>query len=67
MFAWALWAAVLTMAGTAMAGPDPLTGPAALAGLLGGFTLAVAGLLALAGTGITEPDQPRTATSAARE
>jgi hypothetical protein len=49
MFAWGLWSAVLTMAGTAMAGPDPLTGPAALAGLLGGFALAVAGLVALAG------------------
>jgi hypothetical protein len=49
MFAWGLWSAVLTMAGTAMAGPDPITGPAALAGLLGGFALAVAGLVALAG------------------
>jgi hypothetical protein len=49
MFAWGLWSAVLTMAGTAMAGPDPITGPAALAGLLGGFALAVAGLVTLAG------------------
>lgn len=49
MFAWGLWSAVLTMSGTAMAGPDPITGPAALAGLLGGFALAVAGLVALVG------------------
>ncbi len=49
MFAWGLWSAVLTMSGTAMKGADPLTGPAALAGLLGGFALAVAGLVALAG------------------
>ncbi|MGI5129414.1 hypothetical protein ACQEVB_21585 [Pseudonocardia sp. CA-107938] len=49
MFAWGLWSAVLTMAGTALAHPDPISGPAALAGLLGGFALAVAGLVALAG------------------
>jgi hypothetical protein len=62
MFAWGLWSTVLTMAGTAMAGADPITGPAALAGLLGGFALAVAGLVALVGA-----EQPaRTVAGAAR-
>lgn len=61
MFAWGLWTVALTTAGTAMAAPDPVTGPAALTGLLGGFALAVAGLLALTGTS-TEVTQ-RAATS----
>lgn len=48
-FAWALWSTALTVSGTALGGPDPIGGPAALAGLLGGFALATAGLVALAG------------------
>lgn len=49
-FAWALWSTTLTMAGTVMGGADPIGGPAALTGLLGGFALAAAGLVALAGS-----------------
>ncbi len=49
MFSWGLWAAVATMGATALsAGGAPLAGLAGLTGLLGGFALAVAGLLALA-------------------
>lgn len=55
MFSWGLWGAVTTMAGTALSAPDPLGGMANLTGLLGGFALAVAGLLALLGTGVAHP------------
>ncbi|MFC5993324.1 hypothetical protein ACFQE5_03745 [Pseudonocardia hispaniensis] len=49
MFSWELWTAVTTMGATALsAAGAPLMGMAQLAGLLGGFALAVAGLLALA-------------------
>ena len=55
MFSWGLWSAVTTMAGTALGGAAPLAGTAALTGLLGGFALAVAGMLALVGTGVARP------------
>lgn len=49
MFSWGLYAAVITMGATALsAAGDPVDGMASVTGLLGGFALAVAGLLALA-------------------
>lgn len=50
MFAWGLWSAALTMADTALAAPDPIGGPADLAGLLAGLALATAALAALSGS-----------------
>ncbi|WP_051232480.1 hypothetical protein [Pseudonocardia asaccharolytica] len=48
MFSWGLWAAVTTMGATTLSvAGAPLTGMAQLTGLLGGFALAVAALLAL--------------------
>lgn len=50
IFSWGLWAAVTTMGSTALStGGAPLAGMAQLTGLLGGFALAVAGVLALIG------------------
>jgi len=49
MFSWGLYAALLTMTGSLLGGSDPLSGLAQLTGLLGGFALAVAGLLTLCG------------------
>lgn len=50
IFSWGLWAAVTTMGSTALSTSGaPLAGMAQLTGLLGGFALAVAGLLALIG------------------
>lgn len=51
MFSWGLYTVVITMAATPLGSPDPLAGMAQLTGLLGGFALAVAGLLALVGGG----------------
>ncbi|GAA1837840.1 hypothetical protein GCM10009836_15760 [Pseudonocardia ailaonensis] len=48
MFSWGLYTTALTMGGTVMAaGTTPASGLAALTGLLAGFALAPAGLLAL--------------------
>lgn len=51
MFSWGLWTAVTTMGAAAEVGAGglPAYGLAQLAGLLGGFALAVAGLLSLSG------------------
>ncbi|WP_232662150.1 hypothetical protein [Pseudonocardia sp. TRM90224] len=46
-FSWGLWAAVTMMGTTVFDGTNALAGMAGLSGLLGGFALAVAGLLAL--------------------
>lgn len=52
MFAWGLWTAVTTMAASDLQATGlPAYGLAQLTGLLGGFALAVAGLLALSGAG----------------
>jgi hypothetical protein len=56
LFSWGLWGTVNTVASTPLSAAGyPLTGLAGLAALLGGFALAVAGLLALAGTGVARP------------
>jgi hypothetical protein len=53
MFSWGLWHSAMVMTGatvltgTATVAGAGLAGPAQLTGLLGGFALAVAGLLAL--------------------
>lgn len=48
MFSWGLYGTLLAATGALpAAGPDPVAGLAQLTGLLGGFALAVAGLLAL--------------------
>ncbi|MET0188954.1 MAG: hypothetical protein ABW212_08160 [Pseudonocardia sediminis] len=50
MFAWGLWSAATTMGASDLsAAGNPAYGLAQLTGLLGGFALAVAGLLALSG------------------
>ncbi|MBC8094058.1 MAG: hypothetical protein H7Y15_19410, partial [Pseudonocardia sp.] len=49
MFSWGLYGTLLTVTGAQpVGGPDPVVGLAQLTGLLGGFALAVAGLLAIA-------------------
>ncbi|MFP5020504.1 hypothetical protein [Pseudonocardia phyllosphaerae] len=54
-FANGLWSAVTTMGATALSGSgDPAQGLAQLCGLLGGFALAVAGLLAVGGSSVVE-------------
>jgi hypothetical protein len=55
MFSWGLYSVVVAVAVSPLAGTSPLGGLAQLTGLLGGFALAVAGLLAVAGTGVAEP------------
>ena len=51
MFAWGLWTAVTTMGVSDLSAVGhPVYGLANLTGLLGGFALAVAGLLALSGS-----------------
>ena len=56
LFAWGLWGTVNMVAGTPLAASGyPMSGLAGLAGLLGGFALAVAGLLAVTGTGVVRP------------
>ncbi|WP_219417173.1 hypothetical protein [Pseudonocardia nigra] len=57
MFSWGLYTAVITMADTPFDASHPVGGMAQLTGLLGGFALAVAGLLALAGTGVARPQR----------
>ncbi|MDN5918132.1 MAG: hypothetical protein L0I76_24060, partial [Pseudonocardia sp.] len=53
MFSWGLWTAVTTMSASDLnASGLPAYGLAQLTGLLGGFALAVAGLLALSGPAI---------------
>lgn len=52
MFAWGLYTVTIRMTTTAFAGgSDAAAGTAQVTGLLGGFALAVAGMLALVGTG----------------
>jgi hypothetical protein len=52
MFSWGLYTVVVRMTTTAPAAADaPAAGTAQLTGLLGGFALAVAGMLALVGSG----------------
>lgn len=58
MFSWGLWAAVTTMSAGPLANGDALVGMARLTGLLGGFALAVAALLALVGTGVAQRSTP---------
>jgi hypothetical protein len=54
MFSWGLYTVTVGMTTTALgAGPDAAAGGAQLTGLLGGFALAVAGMLALVGGGET--------------
>ncbi len=48
MFAWGLWTLTTLLTASGLAAQDPVAGMAHLTGLLGGFALAVAGLLALA-------------------
>jgi hypothetical protein len=56
LFSWGLWGTVNTVGGTPLsAAGDPPSGLSGLCALLGGFALAVAGLLALAGTGVARP------------
>lgn len=47
MFAWGLWSVTVSTIAPDFADPEPLGGSAALTGLLAGFALAVAGLLAV--------------------
>lgn len=55
MFSWGLYIALLTMGANPLGGHgDPIVGMAQLTGLLGGFALAVAGLLSL-----TTPSESR--------
>jgi hypothetical protein len=51
MFAWGLYTVVVRMAAGGFPTYGPAAGTAQVAGLLGGFALAVAGMLALVGTG----------------
>ena len=51
MFSWGLYTVVVRMTTPALAGDSAVGGLAQLTGLLGGFALAVAGMLALVGTG----------------
>ncbi|WP_147260755.1 hypothetical protein [Pseudonocardia hierapolitana] len=51
MFSWGLYTVVVRMAGGGFTTYGPAAGTAQVAGLLGGFALAVAGMLALVGTG----------------
>ncbi len=56
LFSWGLWGTVVTVAETPLAiTGHPAAALSALTGLLGGFALAVAGLLAVAGTGVARP------------
>jgi hypothetical protein len=56
LFSWGLWGTVNTVGGTPLsAAGDPLSGLSGLCALLAGFALAVAGLVALAGTGVARP------------
>jgi hypothetical protein len=57
MFSWGLWATANTVVGTPLAVADPLAGAANLTGLLAAFALAIAGLLALLGTGVATPER----------
>ncbi|OZM76281.1 hypothetical protein CFP66_41725 [Pseudonocardia sp. MH-G8] len=51
MFAWGLYTVVIAMTASSYAGGSPAAGAAQVTGLLGGFALAVAGMLALVGSG----------------
>jgi hypothetical protein len=52
MFAWGLYTVTVRMTTTALSGgSDPAAGAAQVTGLLGGFALAVAGMIALVGAG----------------
>ncbi|RZT85242.1 hypothetical protein EV383_2106 [Pseudonocardia sediminis] len=60
MFAWGLWSAATTMGASDLsAAGHPAYGLAQLTGLLGGFALAVAGLLALSGRTTAAHERPR--------
>jgi hypothetical protein len=55
MFSWGCYLLLLAVVETPLGSATGAVGLARLTGLLGGFALAVAGLLALAGTGVAHP------------
>ncbi|MBW0117612.1 hypothetical protein [Pseudonocardia abyssalis] len=62
LFAWGLWTTALVTTAAPLVTPDAVAGGAHLAGLLGGFALAVAGLLAVTAAPTPTP-HPRVAVS----